>query len=218
MVTPTNTCMALMSQETGMTAEFIIIVVTVILIPGVDQLMVLRNTLARGRSAGVATALGIGTASSMQAILVSVGVGSVIVAVQPLFEAIRWLGVAYLLWLGASAIRSAIKGVYPQNGEGESGVPLRGFRDGLLCNITNPKILVFYLALLPQFVGPSAPIAHWVLFAMTLPALGTLWLVGMALAFDLARTLLLRRTVRRVIDGASGFLLIAFGLRLARES
>ena len=201
-----------------MPAEFIAIVVMVVLIPGVDQLMVLRNTLARGRVAGIATALGIGVASSVQAVLVSFGIGFVIVAVQPLFETIRWLGVAYLLWLGLGALRSAVRGAYA-HGEGEKAHgPLLGFRDGVACNITNPKILVFYLALLPQFVGAAAPVTHWILFAMTVPVLGTLWLIGMALAVNQARDVLLRRTVRRAIDGASGLLLIAFGLRLARET
>ena len=201
-----------------MPAEFIAIVVMVILIPGVDQLMVLRNTLARGRVAGIATALGIGMASSVQAVLVSFGIRAVIVAVQPLFETIRWLGVAYLLWLGFGALRSAVRGTYTQ-GEGETAHgPLLGFRDGVVCNITNPKILVFYLALLPQFVGTAAPVTQWILFAMTVPLLGTLWLIGMALAVNQARNVLLRRTVRRAIDGASGLLLIAFGLRLAREA
>lgn len=201
-----------------MPAEFIAIVVMVILIPGVDQLMVLRNTLARGRVAGIATALGIGMASSVQAVLVSFGIGSVIVAVQPLFETIRWLGVAYLLWLGFGALRSAARGAYSQ-GEGKTARgPLLGFRDGVICNITNPKIMVFYLALLPQFVGPAAPVMQWILFAMTVPLLGTLWLIGMALVVNQARNVLLRRTVRRAIDGVSGVLLIAFGLRLARET
>lgn len=201
-----------------MSAEFIALVVMVVLIPGVDQLMVLRNTLARGRIAGIATALGIGVASSAQAVLVSLGIGSVIVAVQPLFEMIRWLGVAYLLWLGVGALRSAVQGAYPDDAGTKAHGPLLGFRDGVLCNITNPKMLVFYLALLPQFVGPTAPVTHWILLAMTVPPLGTLWLVGMALAVNQARRVLLRRAVRRAIDGASGVLLIAFGLRLARDA
>ena len=72
-----------------MPLEFIAVVLMVVLVPGIDQLMVLRNTLAKGRAAGIATALGIGTASSVQAILVSLGVGALIVASQPVFEAIR---------------------------------------------------------------------------------------------------------------------------------
>lgn len=201
-----------------MQLEFILIVLMVVLVPGVDQLMVLRNTLARGRAAGIATALGIGTASCIQAILVSVGVGALIVASQTVFGAIRWLGVAYLLWLGFSALRSAGRGTYDDASAMTARGPLLGFRDGVLCNITNPKMLVFYLALLPQFVGPTAPVAQWALFAMTVPLLGTAFLIGMTLVIDLARRVLLRHIVRRAIDGASGLLLIAFGLRLAREA
>ena len=201
-----------------MPLEFIAIVLMVVIIPGVDQLMVLRNTLARGRVAGIATALGIGTASSLQAILVSLGIGAVIVASQPVFEAIRWAGVAYLLWLGFTALRSAIRGTYEDASDVTGRGPLLGFRDGVLCNVTNPKMLVFYLALLPQFVGPAAPVTQWILFAMMVPLLGTAFLIGMTLVIDMARRVLLRRIVRRAIDGASGLLLVAFGLRLAREA
>lgn len=95
-----------------MPLEFLAIVLMVVLIPGVDRAMVLRNTLAKGRVAGLATAIGIGTASSVQALLASLGIGAVIVASQPVFEAIRWLGVAYLLWMGFSSLRSAVRGTY----------------------------------------------------------------------------------------------------------
>lgn len=201
-----------------MPAEFLLIVTTVILIPGVDQLMVLRNTLAQGRGAGIATACGIGLASSVQAILVSFGIGAVIVSIQPLFETIRWLGVAYLVWLGLGALRSALRGNYATDDTSSGTGPMVGFRDGVVCNITNPKILVFYLALLPQYVDQTAPVLEWMLFAMVLPTLGTLMLLGMALGVNRAREILLRRVVRRTIDGLSGVLLIGFGLRLAREA
>lgn len=201
-----------------MPPEFVLIVAMVVLVPGVDQVMVLRNTLARGRIAGIATALGIGAASSIQAILVSLGIGAVIVASQPLFEAIRWAGVAYLVWLGLAALRSAVEGADGALAAPSARGPLLGFRDGMLCNLANPKILVFYLALLPQFVGPAAPVTRWIAHAMMVPALGTAFLIGMTLAIDAARRVLLRRIVRRMIDGASGMLLLAFGLRLARDA
>ena len=201
-----------------MPLEFVAVVLMVVLVPGVDQLMVLRNTLAKGRAAGIATAFGIGTASSVQAILVSLGVGALIVASQPLFEAIRWFGVAYLLWLGFTSLRSAVRGEYGELTGTLAHGPLKGFRDGALVNITNPKMLVFYLALLPQFVAADAPVTQWVLFAMMVPLIGTAFLVGITLVIDLARAVLLRRAVRRTIDGTSGALLVAFGLRLAREA
>ncbi|QFT61797.1 LysE family translocator [Roseivivax sp. THAF30] len=201
-----------------MPLEFLAIVLMVVLIPGVDQLMVLRNTLAKGRVAGLATAIGIGTASSVQALLASLGIGAVIVASQPVFEAIRWLGVAYLLWMGFSSLRSAVRGTYEDETDTAARGPLLGFRDGVLCNITNPKMLVFYLALLPQFVGATGPVVQWVLFAMMVPLLGTLFLIALTLLIDFARRILLKRIVRRTIDGTTGLLLVAFGLRLAREA
>jgi threonine/homoserine/homoserine lactone efflux protein len=201
-----------------MPLEFLAIVLMVVLIPGVDQLMVLRNTLAKGKVAGLATAIGIGVASSIQAILASLGIGAVIVASQPIFETIRWLGVIYLLWMGYNSLRSAARGHYEDEPEIAVRGPLRGLRDGFLCNITNPKMIVFYLALLPQFVDGTAPVAQWVLFAMMVPLLGTLFLIALTLLIDVARRILIRRLVRRTIDGASGLLLVAFGLRLARDA
>jgi len=79
-------------------------------------------------------------------------------------------------------------------------------------------MLVFCLALLSQLVGATAPVTQWVLFAMMVPLLGTLFLIAMTLLIDLARKILLRRVVRRTIDGATGLLLVAFSLRLAREA
>ncbi len=201
-----------------MPLEFLMIVLMIVVIPGVDQLMVLRNTLAKGRPAGLATAIGIGTASSAQALLASIGIGAVIVASQPVFETIRWLGVAYLLWMGFRSLGSAVRGTYEDPPVTAARGPLLGFRDGVLCNITNPKMLVFYLALLPQFVSATAPIVQWVLFAMMVPLFGTLFLIGLTLLIDVARRVLLRRVVRRAIEGATGLLLVAFGLRLAREA
>ena len=79
-------------------------------------------------------------------------------------------------------------------------------------------MLVFYLAVLPQFVGSTAPLVQWVIFSMMVPLLGTLFLIALTLLIDTARRILLRRIVRRTIDGATGLLLVAFGLRLAREA
>ena len=92
-----------------------------------------------------------------------------------------------------------------------------GFRQGFLCNATNPKILVFYLALLPQFVSPGAPWWAWLAHAWTLPALGTLWCLALVASVDRARSLLSRRGIRRTLDALTGTVLLGFCAELATE-
>ena len=201
-----------------MSAAYLIVVVAVVATPGVDVLVTLRNTLTAGRRAGFGTVLGVGAGSAVQGVLASVGVGALIVRVQPLFQAIKWAGVAYLVWLGVSALRSAVAGRYAQvDGAVDAGMA-RGFRTGALTNLTNPKMLVFYLALLPQFVEPTAPVAVWLGHALMLPLIGCAWLAVIVLGASKARETLLRRRTRRVIDAVSGAFLVGFAAKLAREA
>ncbi|HET9972662.1 MAG TPA: LysE family translocator, partial [Streptosporangiaceae bacterium] len=144
--------------------EFLAFAVVLILIPGPDFAVVTKNTLAGGRRRGRWTALGVASSNLVQGTAAVAGLGAVIVKVQPLFEAIKWAGVAYLTYLGAQAIRSAIRGQYPPSPDDAvaSGAGITGWRQGFVSNITNPKVLVFYLAVLPQFLTPGAGLG-WLL-------------------------------------------------------
>lgn len=197
-----------------MSWSYLAVVLAVVLVPGLDLLMVLRNTVGGGRSASVATTAGIGTASVIQGALASLGVGTLIAASQPLFTAVKWAGVAYLVYLGLQSLRSAWRGDYPRS-PAERDVRGRGFRQGFVCNITNPKMLVFYLSLLPQFVDPGAPAWAWLAHAWVLPAVGSLWLLLVAALASTVRDRLLRPLVRRVTDAVSGVALVGFGVKLA---
>lgn len=201
-----------------MESAYLAVVAAVVLTPGLDSVLVLRSTVAAGRHAGVATTVGIGSASALHALLTSVGIGAVILRVQPLFQIMKWAGVAYLLWLAAQSLRTAWRGAYQDEPEtGGRGV-LRDFRQGFLCNITNPKMFVFYLALLPQFVAPSAAVGVWLAHALAVPVLGTAWLIVITLGVAWLRGVLLRRVVRRALDALSGFVLLGFGAKLARDA
>jgi len=201
-----------------MSAAYLVVVLAVVATPGVDVLVTLRNTLTSGRRAGFGTVLGVGAGSAVQGLLASVGVGAVIVRVQPLFQVIKWAGVAYLVWLGISAWRSALAGRYDEVEDAPDSGLARGFRTGALTNLTNPKMLVFYLALLPQFVAPTAPVVVWLGHALVLPVVGCAWLAVIVLGATKARQTLLRRSTRRVIDAVSGALLVGFAARLSREA
>src|SRR5690242_3380168 len=118
-------------------AEFVGFAVVVILVPGPDFAVTVKNTLAGGARRGRATAFGISTSNACQGAASAAGLGALILRSQPLFETIRWCGVAYLLYLAAQAARSALR-----PGEKRERVELpraHGFRQGFLSNVTNPK-------------------------------------------------------------------------------
>ncbi len=140
-------------------AEFLAFAIVLIVIPGPDFAVVTKNTLVGGRRRGRWTALGVSSSNFVQGSTAALGLSALIVRVQPLFEAIKWVGVAYLAYLGVQALRSARRGQYtPLDGDDaqktaqKTAQNIAGWRQGFISNITNPKVLVFYLAVLPQFL------------------------------------------------------------------
>ncbi|MEO3748905.1 LysE family translocator [Plantactinospora sp. B5E13] len=200
---------------------FLVFAVALVLVPGPDFAVVTRNTLAAGRGRGAWSAIGVASSNAVQGSAAAAGLGAVILQSQPLFLTIRWLGVGYLTFLGIQAWRSAWLGRYPSlNGDGTTlpGQAVVGWRQGFLSNITNPKVLAFYLAVLPQFVAPGAPVAVLLVFALSHAVLSLLYLLLLVGALHRARRLLSRRRVRRALDGFTGAAMLGFSARLATES
>jgi threonine/homoserine/homoserine lactone efflux protein len=200
--------------------SFLAFAVVLILVPGPDFAVVTRNTLAAGRGRGAWTAVGVATAAAVQGGAAAAGLGAVVVRSRPLFEALRWAGIAYLVFLGVQALRSAVAGRYvalDAQGTRQPAQRLAGWRQGFLTNITNPKVLVFYLAVLPQFLGSGAGIPVLLLFALTHAVLGLVYLLGLVAGMHRARRVLGRRSVRRALDALTGVALLGFGVRLATE-
>ena len=200
-------------------AEFLAFAVVLILIPGPDFAVVTRNTLVGGHRRGRWTALGVSSSNLTQGTAAAAGLGALIVRVQPLFEAVKWAGVGYLVYLGAQAIRSAVRGEYPLVGSDEPGRRggLNGWRQGFISNITNPKVLVFYLAVLPQFLTPGASLAWLLVLAWSHAVIGFGYLQVLVTGLHGARRLLTRQKVRRGLDAATGAVLLGFSARLAAE-
>jgi threonine/homoserine/homoserine lactone efflux protein len=191
-----------------------------VLIPGADFTVVTRNTLVGGRQRGMWCAAGVACSNSVQGVTAAAGLGVLIVRVEPLFEAIKWAGICYLAVLAVQALRSAVRGRYPSTEATAAPAPRRhfaGWRQGFLSNITNPKVLVFYLAVLPQFLGPHAALPVLVIYALSHAVLSLLYLLGLVTVLHGLRELVLRRRVRRSMDAASGLALLGFGARLAAE-
>jgi threonine/homoserine/homoserine lactone efflux protein len=199
---------------------FLAFATVLVLIPGPDFAVVTKNTLAAGGRRGRWAALGVTSSNLVQGTAAASGVSALIVRAQPVFEAINWAGVVYLAFLGAQAIRSAIRGRYPPLDAAEpavAGAAFGGWRQGFLSNITNPKVLIFYLAVLPQFLAPGAPVGWLLAFAWSHAALSLIYLLALTTGLHRARQVLLRRRVRRSLDGVTGAVLIGFSAGLAAE-
>ncbi|PWW21151.1 threonine/homoserine/homoserine lactone efflux protein [Geodermatophilus normandii] len=197
---------------------FVVLAVVLVLVPGPDVAVVLRNTLAGGRARGSWSAVGITVSNVLQGTAAATGLAALVVRVEPLFQAIRWAGVAYLTYLALQAFRSAVRGRYADLEAGGTATgrdALTGLRQGFLSNVTNPKVLAFYLAVLPQFLAPGTPVPVLLTYALTHAAVGLVWLLLLAAGLSRARRVLARRPVRRALDAFTGCALLAFGARLA---
>ena len=190
------------------------------MMPGPDTMVVLKNALAGGARAGGWACAGISVANFLQGTAAALGLGAVLTRYQPLFETVKWLGAAYLVFLGVQALRGAWRGDYEALDDVRRARTsrVRRFREGFLSNITNPKVIVLYLSVLPQFLTPSSTLGDSLLLAYTVAALGVVWQVLLLLFVHRVRGWLQRRRVRRVLDGATGTALLGFGAALALEA
>ena len=199
---------------------FVVLAVVLVLVPGPDFAVVVRNTLAGGRGRGAWSAVGITASNVVQGTAAATGLAAVVVRVEPLFQAVRWLGVGYLAYLAAQAFVSAVRGRYPaldDGGTASGSSALTGMRQGFLSNVTNPKVLAFYLAVLPQFLGPGTAVPVLLTYALTHAVVGLGYLLLLVAVLHRARRLLARRPVRRALDAFTGCALLAFGARLAAD-
>ncbi len=200
--------------------EFLVFAVLLVLVPGPDFAVVTKNALAGGRRRGSWTSAGVATSNLAQGTAAAYGLSAVIMRAQPVFEAVKWAGAAYLAFLGAQAVRSAIRGRYEPTGDGRSAAPVRpfaGWRQGFLSNITNPKVLVFYIAVLPQFLVPGAGPGWLLALAWSHAVLSLGWLLTLTAGLHRLRGLLTRRGVRRGLDATTEAVLLGFSARLAAD-
>jgi RhtB (resistance to homoserine/threonine) family protein len=200
----------------GTYGAYVLFVVLVLIVPGPDTALVLKNSLAGGKRGGVLTALGIGSGNLVQGVAAALGLSAVIVRSEPVFVTLKWAGAAYLGYLGVKALIAAWRGNYGALAQAKPGGGRR-WREGFLGNLTNPKVLVFYLSMLPQFLTPESSIAESLLLAATVAVLATLWQLVIVAGVHRVRGWLGRRRVRRVLDGATGTALVGFGAALALE-
>jgi threonine/homoserine/homoserine lactone efflux protein len=199
-------------------AAFLGVSALVIVTPGQDTALTVRNSLLGGRRAGAQTALGVALGQAVWAFATSVGIAAVLRASEPAFLALRLAGAAYLLYLGARTLSSALRapggeavGLADSRGRG------RALYQGLLSNLGNPKMAVFFTSLLPQF-APGGSFAALLALGLVFCSMTLAWLTAYALAVARAGDVLRKGRIRRWLDGVTGAVLVALGLRLASES
>jgi threonine/homoserine/homoserine lactone efflux protein len=202
---------------------FLGISILVIATPGPDTALTVRNALLGGRRGGVFTALGVAAGQAIWALATSVGIVALLVASEPVFLAVKLAGAAYLVVLGGQALWGAL-----QPGEampvGTDGAARRrltlrlAFRQGVISDLGNPKMAVFFTSLLPQFAPESgATFAALAMLGLIFAILTFSWLALYAVVVATAGDVLRRPRIRRAIEGVTGAVLVALGLRLAAE-
>jgi threonine/homoserine/homoserine lactone efflux protein len=194
--------------------------------PGADMAMVSRSVFLGGRRAAFATTMGIGAGCLVWAIASAAGVAAVLAASETAYDALRLVGAAYLVWLGVQSLWAAARGYGGQTRSGGQtlstdrapGSLRQPFRQGLLTNLFNPKIALFYTTFLPQFIGPGDPVLLLsIAMASVHIALGIVWLSAYAWLLDRAVDAFKGSGLRRALDAVTGTVLVALGIRVAAD-
>ena len=210
----------------------------VILAPGPDSMLVMRNTMRGGRRAGWVTACGTLSGLTIWALAAALGLSALLRVSHVGYDILRFCGAAYLIWLGVTSLahfrrKSTAEPVAQAGGPAPivpgltvpgptragASRPRRAYLNGLLSNLFNPKISVFFMAFLPAFIPAGASAAEFSLaLAIWFIAATGLWLAVVAWLADRSVRWLRRPAVQRWIERVTGIVLIGFGLRLATES
>jgi threonine/homoserine/homoserine lactone efflux protein len=211
---------------------FLTIAAALTITPGADTALVTKNVISRGRLAAFFTTLGICLGCLTHATLSALGLSAVLSRSATLFEVVKLAGAVYLIYIGAASLWSAfgmkLRGsqrrttpdTEPRPEEAVAQVSearlLRSFTEGLFTNLLNPKVALFYLTFLPQFIAPGESVLKKsLLLALIHVGMGLAWLTIFAALLHTMRNLFSRSSVRRRLEAVTGGLLLAFGLKLA---
>src|SRR3954454_20263445 len=192
--------------------EFALASLILIALPGPDQALIMRNALVSGRTAGVRSMLGGVTGLTLHATAAALGVSALLATSATAYSTLKLVGVAYLLYLAVLMLLSSRR-----TGE-EAHEPRRGrpYLQGFVSNALNPKVALFFLTFVPQFLPDhGSTLAVSLLLSATFAALYLVWFSGMVAVVGLASDALRRPCVKAWIERFTGGALLAFGARLA---
>ena len=200
---------------------YLVAITLLTITPGVDTMMVLRNTLRGGAKDGLVSSLGICLGLFVHATLSAVGISAVLLYSATAFTVLKTIGACYLLWLGFSGIKSFWYARY----HAQEAIPThktfntwRSLREGFLSNVLNPKAIIFYMAFLPQFISHEHSALIQSLFLALLHFIvGTLWQAFLVYTIVSANGFITKKSVRQSLDAISGVVMMALGVTLFLE-
>ena len=194
---------------------FLGVCVVVICTPGPDTALTIRNSLLGGRRGGIFTASGVSAGQATWALATSAGVAALLRASEPAFLAVKYAGAVYLAYLGAHSLLGAIRRRPPAPRPAPRRLsPRSAFRQGVVSNLSNPKMAAFFPSLLPQFASSFGALLA---LGLCLSLLTLSWLTAYAVVVAKAGDFLRRGWLWRALDAATGIVLIALGFRVAAE-
>ena len=204
--------------EPALFAAFLAAATILTLTPGVDTAMVLRAATVEGRRAAILAALGIGLGCLVWGAAVALGLGALLRASELAYAVVKLAGAAYLVWLGVGLLLRP-RQVLTENGGADPAVRRDAFWRGLLTNLLNPKVGVFYVTFLPQFVPYGAPVAMTTFLLVCVHVvLGLIWFASLIAATRPLGRFLQRPRAVRLLDRLTGIVFVGFGVRLALSS
>jgi len=200
---------------------FIIPITLLTMTPGVDTLLVIRNSNRGGWRDGAVSSIGICSGLFVHAFVSAVGISLILLQSSLAFSLLKFVGAGYLIWLGIVSLRSAAlqqELLQVQKSAASDFLLRRSFVEGLLSNVLNPKTIVFYMAFLPQFIDPAASALQQSLLLAALHfVIAMLYQTMLALLVERAGYWLRSPRVRRSFDGLTGSIMLLFGVKLALD-
>ena len=197
---------------------FIATAILLVITPGQDTFFILGRSLSGGRSAGIAAALGITAGSVIHTFAAALGLSALLATSPYAFMAVKFAGAAYLIYIGVRALLSRASGLPGDEAATQADGRWPAFRQGIFSNLLNPKVALFFLALMPQFIdaGSTRKVGAFLVLGLTFVTLGVIWCLVLAIAAAKLRVAFLRRpSMANVLNKVAGAMFIALGLKLA---
>ena len=197
---------------------FIATAILLVITPGQDTFFILGRSLSGGRAQGIAAALGITAGSVIHTFAAALGLSALLATSPYAFMAVKFAGAAYLIYIGVRALLAKASGLPGVDSGGKSEDRWSAFHQGVLSNVLNPKVALFFLALMPQFIEATSTnkVAAFLALGFTFMTLGVIWCLVLAVAAAKLRGAFLRRpSMANVLNKVAGAMFIALGLKLA---
>jgi len=197
---------------------FIATAVILVITPGQDTFFILGRSLSGGRGSGIAAALGITAGSVVHTFAAALGLSALLATSPYAFMAVKFAGAAYLFYIGIRALVSRSSGLPGSDSAGGDNGHWSAFRQGIVSNLLNPKVALFFLALMPQFIDAASTqkVAAFLALGLSFVTLGVIWCLVLAIAAAKLRSAFLRRpSMANVLNKVAGAMFIGLGLKLA---